>query len=190
MEGALGQGKMLRKRQKSAQPQDPAVPASWTAGDLKKRSSGDTQVVPAMDMPLASCTGGDLTQPPSGDAQVVQAIGMQLGALAQATELLADAAIASATTRKPHNKRKRRNRPRKRGSGMFKKIKKATMAADAAMAVEAAMAAVVQGQAATSEDESHHMRRCDRRRKRGSGKCKNAKKAALAEAGQALPLIP
>ena len=98
MEGALGQGKKLRFRQKSAQPQVPAVPASWTAGDLKKRSSGDTQVVPAMDMPFASCTGGDLTQPPSGDAQVVEAMGMQLGALAQATELLADAAFASSAT--------------------------------------------------------------------------------------------
>ena len=169
---------MLRKRRKTAETQVPAVPASWTAGDLKKRSSGGTQVVPAMDMPLASCTGGDLTQPPSGAAQVVQAIGMQLGALAQATELLAEVAFASSATtrdilsvhdyskkaRKPHNKRKRRNRPRNRGSNIFQKIKKATMDAEAAMAVEAA---------------DHHMRRRDRRRKRGSGIFKKIKKATM-----------
>ena len=102
---------------------------------------------------------------------------------------LAEAAFASSATtrdilsvhdyskkaRKPHNKRKRRNRPRNRGSNIFQKIKKATMDAEAAMAVEAA---------------DHHMRRRDRRRKRGSGKCKKAKKGAFAEAGEALTLIP
>ena len=224
MEGALGQGKKLRVRQKSAEPQVPAVPASWTAGDLKKRSSGDTQVVPAMDMPLASCTGGDLTQPPSGDAQVVEAMGMQLGALAQATELLADAAFASSATpaaisdsdllanaqglmhahleevhrdvlavhaqctdqpsRRPRKRRLRRPSPGdglrtgKRGSGALKKAQKA------------AMAAVVQAQAATGEGEPHYMRRRDRPRKRGSGIFKKAQKAAFSEVGHALTLIP
>ena len=33
-------------------------------GNLTQPPSGDAQVVPAMDMPLASGTGGDVTQPP------------------------------------------------------------------------------------------------------------------------------
>ena len=82
-----------------------------------------------MDMPLASCTGGDLTQPPSGDAQVVQAIGMQLGALAQATELLALACAAmSADAPAPANYKPRNARARKRGSGQLKKARHAGFA--------------------------------------------------------------
>ena len=149
-----------------------------------------------MDMALRSCTGGDLTQPPSGDAQVVQAIGMQLGALAQATELLAEAAfVSSSPTRDvlsvddyskkaPHKKRTRRNRPRNRGSKISKQIKKGWMPPEAAH-----LAAVVQEQAATGEGEPHHMRRRDRRRKRGSGAFKKAWKQAFSEVGQALTLV-
>ena len=118
-------------------------------------------------------------------------MGMQLGALAQATELLALACAAmsvdapapanykprNADAPAPANYKPRNARARKRGSGQLKKEWKAAMKVVAA-----------QEQAATDEAPANYKPRT-RGRNRGSGQLKKARHAGFAEVGQALTLI-
>ena len=161
----------------------PAVPASWRLPTVTcEEKPGDVK----------SC---DVK---SGDALVVEAMGMQLGALAQATSLLATAASSSATPAAISDSDLLANVQDSIHDHLAEVHRDVLDVKAAVSASKRACPAPPSPQpscGSSSEAPSpqpfagKHKPRKARARKRGSGRCKKAQKAGFSEAGQAFTLL-